>query len=297
MQIKQWYKSGNRFDPTYAHKCKDLPGPLMDECRGMLVKDIAIQKNDPSICGLIPVPQTQARAFCDIHFMPPRQPKQAEIAAAIAQVKRSNVLLTHNGPAYRDTTEAEGLGVGGWSWDTKIADFDNDGFLDVYIVNGTWVPNEVSPSNLYFSNQGDGTFIEASGPYGLEDYLMTAAATVFDMDHDGDLDIITQPVNGPVVLFRNNAQTGNSIAFELRDSIGNSHGIGARIPLRHGGKIQTRELQSGGGFMSFDAPVAFFGLAQDMEIDSLKIEWADGGETVIPQSLHAGATYRVQRTN
>ncbi len=295
MQIKQWYKSGNRFDPTYAHKCNDLADPLKDECRGMLVKDIAIQKNDPSICGLIPVPQTQARAFCDVHFMPPRTPEQPEIAAAIAQVKRSNVLLTRNGPAYVDTAEAEGLGVGGWSWDTKIADFDNDGFLDVYIVNGTWVPNEVSPSNLYFSNQGNGTFIEASGPYGLEDYLMTAAATVFDMDHDGDLDIITQPVNGPVVLFRNNAQTGNSIAFELRDPIGNSHGIGARITIRYGDEIQTREIQSGGGFMSFDAPVAFFGLAGAGQIDSLKIEWADGSQTLLNQGLRAGATYRLQR--
>jgi uncharacterized membrane protein YraQ (UPF0718 family) len=297
MQIKQWYKSGNRFDPSYAHKCNDLPDALKDECRGMLVKDIAIQKNDPSICGLIPVPQTQARAFCDIHFMPTRPPKQSEIAAAIAQVKRSNVLLTRNGPTYEDTAETEGLAVGGWSWDTKIADFDNDGFLDVYIVNGTWVPNEVSPSNLYFRNLGDGTFTEASGPYGLEDYLMTAAATVFDMDHDGDLDIITQPVNGPVIMFRNNAQTGNSIAFELRDQIGNSHGIGARITIRHGGKIQTRELQSGGGFMSYDAPIAFFGLADVGQIDSLTIEWPEGGQTVINQSLQAGATYRVLREN
>ncbi len=297
MQIKQWYKSGNRFDPTYASKCNDLPAPYMSECRGMLIKDIAIQKNDPSICGLIPVAQAQARALCDIHFAPQRQPTQAEIAAAIPQIKRSNVLLTRTGGTYQDTAEVEGLGVGGWSWDTKIADFDNDGFLDVYIVNGTWVPNEVSPSNLFFRNQGDGTFAEMSGPFGLEDYLMTAAATVFDIDHDGDLDIITQPVNGPVALFRNNAQTGNAIAFELRDQIGNSHGIGARIIIRHGGKTQTQELQLGGGFMSFDAPVAFFGLAEDTQIDSLQILWADGGRTDLNQPMAAGATYQINRTH
>lgn len=296
MQIKTWYKSGNRFDPTYATKCNDLPAAYGDECRGMLVKDIAIQKNDASICDLVPVAQEQARAFCDIHFKPSREPKQAEIAAALPQIMRSNVLLSPGQGGYSDLAETVGLDVGGWSWDTKIADFDNDSYQDVYIVNGTWVPNEVSPSNLFFRNEGDGTFAEKSDEFGMEDYLMTAAATAFDMDHDGDLDLITQPVNGPVVVFKNNLQSGHAIAFELRDNVGNSHGIGAKVTVRYEASEQYREIQLGGGFMAFDAPVAHFGLGNVSEIDSVHIQWADGSSSEIKQPFGAGYTYRISRS-
>ncbi|MDJ0626850.1 MAG: FG-GAP-like repeat-containing protein [Rhodobacter sp.] len=296
MEIKTWYKSGNRFDPTYAGKCEALTGALKAECKGMLVKDLAIQKQDPSICGLIPAAQAQARAYCDIHFKPRQAPLKSVFDTTVPQIMRSNVLLTRQGAGWGDTAVAEGLEVGGWSWDTKIADFDNDGWQDVYIVNGTWVPNEVSPSNLFFRNNGDGTFTEASGPFGLEDYLMTAAAVTFDMDNDGDLDVITQPVNGPVALFRNGSQHGNAVAVELRDAVGNTHGIGARLvaELPDGTRLM-RELTLGGGFMSFDAPVAHFGLGDAGELDRLTVHWPDGALTEIAGPIAAGASYRVTR--
>lgn len=101
-----------------------------------------------------------------------------------------------------------------------------------YIVNGTWVTNEVSPSNPFFHNQGDGQFKEASGPFGLEDYLITATATAFDIDNDGDLDMVTNPVNGSATIFRNNAQNGNSIGFEFRDMAGKYFDINSFVEIR-----------------------------------------------------------------
>ena len=190
---------------------------------------------------------------------------------------------------------AVGLDVGGWSWDTKIADFDNDGWQDVYIVNGTWVPNEVSPSNLFFHNQGDGTFEEQSGTFGLEDYLMTAVATQFDMDNDGDLDMLTHPVNGPLTIFRNNSQV-RGIVFELTDMAGNRDGIGAVLRLSDAtGRTQMREVQMGGGFMSFDAPRVHFGLGDEVRATKLSVRWADGSETVIEGQLDVGNTYQIMR--
>ena len=296
MAIKDWYKSGNRFDPTYAAKCQSLTGALQAECKAMLVKDLAIQKQDPSICGLIPVDQKLPRAYCRIHFKPAQAPLMSVFNTTIEQIRQSNVLLTRVGDAYTDTAPAEGLEVGGWSWDTKIADFDNDGFQDVYIVNGTWVPNEVSPSNMFFHNKGDRTFIEASGPFGLEDYLMTAAAVRFDMDNDGDLDVLTHPVNGPITAFINGSQTGNAIAIELRDASLNSHGVGARIAAHlPDGSTMTREIQSGGGFMSFDAPVAHFGLGSATRVKKLTINWPDGTQTELTDGFASGATYRITR--
>lgn len=296
MEIKTWYRSGNNFDPTYAEKCTELTGRLQAECKAMLIKDLAIQRGDASICGLIPQDQPRPRSFCDLHFLPARAITAQEAEDSIQQILRSNVLLETDQNGYSDTASKHGLEVGGWSWDTKIADFDNDGWQDVYIVNGTWVPNEVSPSNLFFHNSGDGTFREASGPFGLEDYLMTAAATAFDMDGDGDLDLLTHPVNGPIALFRNNSQSGNAIAIELTDLAGNRDGIGALVTLTDDeGNTLSREVQLGGGFMSFDAPRVHFGLGAARTATQLSIRWADGSETTIAGPLAANQLYQIQR--
>lgn len=297
MAIKSWYKSGNSFDPTYASKCQTLDEPDRSECKAMLVKDLAIQNRDGSICNLIPKSQPQAAAFCRVHFLPPGRPTQAMVDALPPQVLRSNVLHVQTGAGrFADQAEAWNLHVGGWSWDTKIADFDNDGDQDIYIVNGTWVPNEVSPSNLYFRNNGGRRFAEASGPMGLEDYLMTAAATVFDLEGDGDLDIITQPVNGPVAVFRNDSVTGNALVVTLEDHRGNRDGIGARIVLDLGrGVRMTRELQLGGGFMSFDAAQAHFGLGAARRAQALAIHWADGSISHLQGPFEANQALHVTR--
>lgn len=295
MDIKSWYKSGNNFDPTYAKNCQKLTGRDQVECKAMLVKDLAIQKRDPSICELIRADQPIPRAYCDWHFKPTRSPTAEEISLTHRQILRSNVMLARTGEGWEDVAEYRGLDVGGWSWDTKIADFDLDGWQDVYIVNGTWVPNEVSPSNLFFHNRGDGTFAEASGPFGLEDYLMTASATQMDFDNDGDLDLITHPVNGPLVAFRNNAQ-GAAVVFQLEDHIGNRDGIGARVTLTGvDGTAQMRELQLGGGFMSFDAPRAHFGLGDQTEATDASVTWADGSTSFLKGPFQAGHIYTVAR--
>lgn len=298
MAIKSWYKSGNNFNPSYASKCQALDGRDAAECKAMLIKDLAIQRRDAKVCRLIPADQWVARSYCDLHFLPPRPITQAEADGALPQIKGANVLLEHAAPnaPFLDMAAARGLEVGGWSWDTKVADFDNDGFQDIYIVNGTWVPNEVSPSNLFFHNQGDGTFAEKSGEFGLEDYLMTASATTFDIDGDGDLDMVSHPVNGPLIAFRNNTQTGNAIAFELVDLRGNRDGIGATLTLVDDlGVRRTRELQLGGGFMSFDAPRLHVGLGAGQQIVAGTLRWADGSTSPLPVPLAAGALHQLTR--
>jgi hypothetical protein len=291
MAIKDWYRSGNSFDPTYAGRCAEMTGRYRDECRAMLVKDLAIQKRDPGLCALIPAGQPIPRAYCDLHFRPARTPLAEEVALTHPQILRSNVLLVPNGAGgWADEAEARKLGVGGWSWDTKLGDFDLDGDLDVYIVNGTWVPNEVTPSNLWFVNDGTGKFTERSGPDGLEDYLMTASAVAFDADGDGDEDILTHPVNGPLAFFENGAQ-GPRIAVELADP--GASVLGAVVTVTDGaGRLQRREIQSGGGFMSFDAPRLTFTAA---DAQALTIRWPDGAETVLNGPLAAGRFYRITR--
>ncbi len=99
------------------------------------------------------------------------------------------------------------------------------------------MPNEVSPSNLFFRNRGDGTFEEATDAFGLTDYLITAAASEIDLDNDGDLDFLIAPVNGPVMNFINNSATGNAMVFAFGDRIGNRFGIGNRIVAKVGERM------------------------------------------------------------
>ena len=297
MAIKRWYRSGNSFNPGYADRCQRLEGRQQAECRGMLVKDLAIQRRDPSLCALVPADLPDIRALCTIHFQPPRPISVAEAEAAIPQILGRNVLLVPDGRGgYADEAEARGVEVGGWSWDVKIADFDLDGWQDIYIVNGTWVPNEVSPSNIFLRNDGTGHFVEETEAFGLTDYFITASAIAADFDHDGDLDILTQPVNAPVLMFENTSQTGNAVAFRLEDFLGVHDGIGATIAVEAGALTQLRELQAGGGFMSFDAPIAHFGLGETERIDRVVVSWPDGSRTVIDEPLDAGATYVIRRS-
>lgn len=296
MAIKRWYRAGHSFNPGYADRCQRLEGRQQDECRAMLVKDIAIQRGDPSLCALVAVEQADIRSLCTVHFQPPRPITPAEADAGIEQILGRNVLLVPDGTgAYADEAIARGVEVGGWSWDVKIADFDLDGWQDIYIVNGTWVPNEVSPSNIFLRNDGTGHFTEETQSFGLEDYFITASALTFDFDHDGDLDILTQPVNAPVVMFENTSQSGTSVAFRLEDALGVHDGVGASITVEAGGLTQVRELHSGGGFMAFDAPVAHFGLNGAQVLDRVAVDWPDGTRTVLEDGLEAGALYTIRR--
>jgi uncharacterized membrane protein YraQ (UPF0718 family) len=297
MAIKRWYRSGNSFNPGYADRCQRLEGRQQAECRAMLVKDIAIQRRDPALCELVPAEMADIRALCTVHFQPPRPITAEEADAGIQQILGRNVLLVPDGAGgYIDDAEARGVEVGGWSWDVKIADFDLDGWQDILIVNGTWVPNEVSPSNIFLRNDGTGRFTEETERFGLTDYYITASALTADFDHDGDLDILTQPVNAPVMIYENTRQDGTSAAFRLEDQLGVRDGIGATISVEAGGITQVRELQSGGGFMSFDAPIAHFGLGGGEVIDRVVVDWPDGSRTVLEEPIEAGVLYVIRRS-
>ena len=266
----------------------------------MLIKDIAIQNKDVSLCKLIPADQVVPRQYCDIHFQPISTSSKEELASTIPQILRRNVLLSYQEDgSFSEEAIERGLDVGGWSWDVKIADFNNDGWQDIFIVNGTWVPNEVSPSNLMFMNKGDGTFTEVTNEWGMEDYLITASAIQIDLDNDGDLDLVTVPVNGPIMAYINQSRLQHSITFEFDDEIGNQSGIGNKVKLSTADATMgelSREVQAGGGFMSFDVAHVHFGLGEEKEAQNISIFWSDGSKTELDVPLVAGGKYLIKRT-
>ena len=300
ISTKQWYSLGGRqVDIRNALKCDTGDKKFLEECRAMMIKDVAIQQKNVRLCHRIDPAQPRARQLCDVHFYPSITPDEAEIAESIPQIKGWNTLLVNKGDnTFEDQSKVRGLDIGGWSWDVKFVDVDLDGDQDVYITNGHWIIGRQVPSNLFYENRGKGHFIEKSGDFGLEEFLILPSITSTDIDGDGDIDFIGQAVNGPVMAFINNAQGGHAFGVELEDSMGNTAGIGAKIVIRYGkdGSLhQLREIQSGGGFLSFDPAKAYFGLGDEKAVTSIEVTWPTGGKTTIDGPFPAGSMYKIVR--
>ena len=95
----------------------------------------------------------------------------------------------------------------------------------------------------------------------------------------------------------NNEPSNNSISVDLRDHRGNRFGIGSKVIIHYGGasRRQVREIKAGGGYMSYDPPVAHFGLGAFEEVNRMEIIWSTGERTEIEGPFHSRALYRIER--
>lgn len=293
-----WYKSGGRrLDVTKAENCVGQGPEYEIECKSMMIKDIAIQKNDPEVCGFIDESQIRIRLMCEIHFKPQSEPTVEEYALGITQKRGENALLMlQDDGSYIDIAGESDAGVGGWAWDSKTEDFDLNGTIDIYVTNGSWIVANVSPSNMYFENDGTGSFTNKTNEAGLEEYLILPSLAASDIDNDGDLDLVGQAVNGPVIAFRNNSQSSNRFGFQFIDELGNRYCVGCRIVVHQSnGQKQMREIQTGGGFLSYDPPKVYFGTGDGVTIEKVEIFWSTGQVSVLAESFDPGRMYSITR--
>jgi hypothetical protein len=295
---------GANHRPSNVHNCAKVPDETdRRACVAIQVMMTAQRARDPELCEAIPEPETRTYALCRNSFetvLPYDRKMQVQ---AVLQRMNENVLLVWDASRQRFTDESQQTGVGftGWSWNARFADVDNDEWQDMFVVAGSWF--RATPSgttaNFFFHNESGKTFSDQTDAYGLQNFMIVSAYTIVDFDRDGDLDYVTNSVNGPLWLLRNNSQSGNSIAFSLRDELGNRDGIGTKLTIHYGPdskRHQLRELKASGGYLSFDEPLAHFGLGTYESIDRLEISWSTGGSTVIPGPFEAGHIYTVQRS-
>jgi len=210
-----------------------------------------------------------------------------------------NVLLRtdREGGHYTEESNKRGIGYGGWTWNSRFADIDLDGWKDLYIVNGHNLPITLA-SNVFYLNKGDGYFDDKTKEYKLEDYSMTTAYAYMDYDRDGDLDIVTVPMDMPVTIYRNETQENNAVTFVLDDkSAKNPFAYGAQIIVSYevDGEIQQQrvDIQGSGGYKSFNPPEAHFGLGAAQTIKSVLIKWPDGSESTVEGDLAANKFYKI----
>jgi len=184
---------------------------------------------------------------------------------------------------------------GGWTWNARIADFDNDGWQDVFNVEGT-MSQQKTGWNVFMHNQLGKGFEEKSFSFHLDDKFNQFSFTLMDYDHDGDIDIMANSSQGPIRIFRNDLTDNNAIAFSLKDQLGNAYAIAAKIVIHDElGRHQMREIKASGGYQSFDAPRVYFGLGQSQGVRYIIITWPDQTTTEIHHFLPGGHLYRIER--
>ncbi len=175
------------------------------------------------------------------------------------------------------------------SWGANFADFDHDGDLDLYVANGDLNPNCTPMGNFYFENE-QGKFIDKGRESGANDYGVGRGSVVFDMENDGDLDILVvnqkpvqnYPTNSTTRLFRNDSKNGNWSKIHLKGVDSDKNGIGARVEIVSQGIRMIREIDGGGSsHLSQNSVIAHFGLGKSNTIDSLKVVWPGGHEQLL----------------
>jgi hypothetical protein len=101
---------------------------------------------------------------------------------------------------------------------------------------------------------------------------------VGDVDGDGDPDLLVSSNNGGAALLRNEGKPrGNWLAVKLVGTRGNREGIGARVRVTAGGRVQTGWVRSGGSYASEDERVARFGLGARTQAEQVEVRWTNGG--------------------
>ncbi len=173
-------------------------------------------------------------------------------------------------------------------WSTAFFDYNNDGFLDVFIANGHTLDNielfdastTYAQRNQLFTNRGDGTFDEVTdeaGP-GLAIMKVSRGAAFGDYDDDGDVDIFVVHSTQAADLLRNEGANheGHWLHVRVVGVTSNRDGIGAKIEIRADGLNQIREIKSGSGLYGQSDLRATFGLGDRTHIQRLQVHWPSG---------------------
>ncbi len=280
-------------------------------CMIMAMMILSMRGEKPELCKKIPDTHPAQQEQCRIFHEELEKKKklfakegyeeeyQKILSSEIHQTENDNVMLVAGQDGkFTDRAGEMDVDVAGWCWNAKFADLDNDEYQDLYVGNGTWFGDTMPQSNVFFHNQEGRSFKQSEEEFGLDDYMITPAYVYLDIENDGDIDIITLPVNGPVTVYKNSNTVGNSITFALNDEKGNSFGVGARVFIYYGddGELaQMREVKAGGGFHSFDPPIVHFGLGSHIEVNRIKITWPTGRDTIIKKGFKANTHYTIKR--
>jgi hypothetical protein len=247
------------------------------------------------------------------------------------QMASGNTLLRNMGDGtFEDVTWKSNANPPGWFWGASFADFDNDGWQDLYIADG-WVYNDRGTEieldflnnvvsrqkeyktgiffdpkyfgrlswhgwerNRHLRNNGDGTFSEIGRPAGTDLLVNSRGVAVADFWNRGVLDIAVSASTDRHALLRNEVgKNRNWLAVDLVGVKSNRDAVGARVWIRVNGKQQMREVFLGDGYGSQNTLRQYFGLADATVVNEMTVRWPRSGITQKFQNLAANRIMEV----
>ena len=187
---------------------------------------------------------------------------------------------------FSDITDQAHVASGAWGWGACAKDFDHDGFLDIFHVNGWRDPEFLHTSSRFFWNRLDGTFRQLARHVGIDDTGQGRGIACFDADRDGDIDILVVNASEPHMVFYRNDSVGlgNYLTIKLRGSGVNTYGVGAIVKITTEFGTQIRQLGGSNNFVSHNPLEVHFGLGTADRAD-IRVEWFDENETVTEFSI------------
>ena len=170
-------------------------------------------------------------------------------------------------------------------------DYDNDGWLDLFIANGHVYPEveQASPEtrfkqvNSLFHNEGHGKFVETTkiAGSGFQTPYVGRGVAFADFDNDGFMDVVVGNNGDPPLLLHSSGGNGNHfLNFKLVGTKSNRDAMGARIRMLAGGISQTREIAGGGSYLSQSDLRANFGLGKANRAETVEVRWPSGQRQV-----------------
>jgi hypothetical protein len=189
-------------------------------------------------------------------------------------------------------------------WGTSFFDFDNDGWPDLFLVNGHVYPQvdtldvgaRYREPKLLFLNQRDGTFRNISKLVGpaIQIPQVSRGAAFGDLFNDGHVNIIVENLDGkPMILREEGGNHNHWIGFELAGTKSNRLALNARVKAVAGDLIQVDEVRSGGSYLSQNDLRIHFGLGSHDRLDRVEILWPTGKSDTIT-NLAADHIYAVK---
>jgi hypothetical protein len=222
-----------------------------------------------------------------------------------------NMLQRNNGDGtFSEVGQLAGVSNTDWSWTALFADYNNDGYKDLFVTNGyvkdytemdflrysidrlirskhgetvDAIPEyirkmpTIAIPNFIFQNNGNETFTKKTEEWGLNKPGVSAGAAYADFDRDGDLDLVINNCNDYAGLYRNNAEElikNNFLKVRFQGAPGNKEAIGAKVTVYSDGNKYYMEQMPVRGFQSSSEHVLNFGVGKKAAVDSLVVHMA-----------------------
>lgn len=296
----------NQKDGTFKEQVKEMTGHISNFSMG---NDIADYNNDGllDIVVLDMMAEDNRRKKTNMSGMNP-EIFWKNVGNGFHYQYMQNTLLLNQGKGwFSDVAQLAGVSTTDWSWAPLTADFDNDGWQDLYITNGYrrdardndyvkkvehgdvplsdfktglgFMPEQKLPNYMY-RNKGGLQFEKVTQPWGLDQPTWSNGAAYADLDNDGDLDLIVCNLQDPVMLYENQVQQlqpKHWLRVRLQGTGNNTLGLGAKVELLRDGQVwQSRELTLSRGYQSSVEPILHFGLGESETVAQLRVTWPGG---------------------